>query len=105
MGRYSQIPTTRVQLENSSPIIYKKVRYPSISLDSLDIYLYVTQGDRYDTLAQIYYSDSNIWWIISLANPSQGANSLTPSPGSQIRIPAPSRISNILAEYNILNRD
>lgn len=105
MGRYSQIPTTRVQLENSSPIVYKKVKYPSISLDSLDVYVYVTQGDRYDTLAQIYYTDPSLWWIINLANPTQSAGSLYPVAGSQIRIPAPNRISNILAEYNTLNRD
>jgi len=105
MSRYSQIPTTKIQLENSSPIVYKKVRYPSISLDFSDIYVYIAQGDRYDTLAQIYYGDSSLWWIISLSNPSQGAISLIPELGSQIRIPSPNRISNILAEYNILNNN
>jgi nucleoid-associated protein YgaU len=105
MNRYSQIPTTKIQLENSSPIVYKNVRYPKISLGDQDIYVYVTRGDRYDLLAQTYYGDSNLWWVINRANPSQDASSLLPTPGSQIRIPSPDRINVILSNYKLLNID
>lgn len=103
MNRYSQIPTTKVQLENSSPVVYKNVRYPQIPLGNQDIYVYTTRGDRYDLLAQTYYGDSNLWWVINRANSSQDASSLLPEPGSQIRIPSPNRINVILSNYELLN--
>ncbi len=71
------------------------VRYPRIPLDSRDVYVYINQGDRYDTLAQAFYSDPSLWWVINRANPSQEGNSLFPTVGSQIRIPAYNRISSI----------
>ena len=32
--------------------VYLNVKYPSISLDFSDIYVYTNRGDRYDLLAQ-----------------------------------------------------
>jgi len=105
MARYSQIPTTKIQLENTSPVVYKNAKYPPIPLGNQDIYVYTTRGDRYDLLAQTYYGNSEYWWIINRANPSQDADSLLPNPGSQIRIPSPGRINTILADYELLNQD
>lgn len=105
MSRYSDIPIYKKILENSSPLLYANVRYPKIPLDSLDIYVYTNQGDRYDTLAQTYYEDSSLWWIINRANPSQRADSLYPKIGSQVRIPSPDSIYGILAEYAVLNEN
>ena len=82
---------------------YTNVKYPRIFPSSLDIYVYTTQGDRYDILALNYYNDSTLWWIINRANSSQSSDSLYPTPGAQIRIPSPSRVSNILAEYRSIN--
>jgi hypothetical protein len=82
---------------------YTNVKYPSILPSSSDIYVYTTQGDRYDILASTYYSDSTLWWIINRANPTQSSDSLYPTPGAQIRIPSPSRIPSILAEYSSIN--
>jgi len=102
MNRYAQIPKTKT-LENPNPR-YLTVRYPQIPLDSTDIYVYVNQGDRYDTLAQSFYNDSTLWWIINRANPAQDSSSLFPSVGAQIRIPAKSRTSSIIVLYESLNR-
>jgi hypothetical protein len=102
MDRYSQIPIVTTK-ENPSPR-YRVVKYPSIPLDPQDIYVYTNQGDRYDLLAQSFYSDSTLWWVINRANPSQDSNSLFPSTGAQIRIPSPSRISVIVSQYENLNR-
>lgn len=82
---------------------YSNVKYPSILPSSADIYVYTTLGDRYDTLAVNYYSDSTLWWIILRANPSQPTDSLHPIAGSQIRIPSPNRIPGIISEYENLN--
>lgn len=105
MSRYNQIPTIKIQQENSFPVIYKNVKYPEITLGDEDIYVYTTRGDRYDLLAQDYYGNSSYWWIINRANPSQDADSLLPNPGAQIRIPSPNRINTILTEYELLNQD
>lgn len=103
MSRYAQIPTTKIQLEDSSPIVYRNTKYPQIPFGNQDIYVYTTRGDRYDLLAQTYYGDPNLWWVINRANPNQDADSLLPEPGSQIRIPSPNAIDAILAEYERLN--
>lgn len=82
---------------------YTNIKYPLISPSSFDIYVYTTQGDRYDILASTYYSDSTLWWVISRANPSQPNDSLYPIFGSQIRIPSPNRIPTIISSFRILN--
>jgi hypothetical protein len=102
MNRYSQIPIIKTQ-ESQTPR-YAVVKYPLISLGSQDIYVYVNQGDRYDTLAQTFYNDSSLWWVINKANPSQESNSLFPTAGSQIRIPASNRIPAIMLQYENLNK-
>jgi len=106
MPRYSQTliikPLTQISLQDQKRR-YANVKYPTITLDPQDIYVYTTQGDRYDTMALTFYKDPDLWWIINKANPSQDSASLYPAVGSQIRIPSPLRLSSILAQYDILN--
>jgi len=102
MNRYSSIPITTT-LQSPKPR-YINVKYPLIFLDPQDIYVYTAQGDRYDILAQSFYSDSTLWWIINRANPAQDSNSIFPTVGTQIRIPAPSNVSTIISQYETLNR-
>jgi hypothetical protein len=101
MSRYSRIPiikdpTTKINR-------YSTVKYPSISLGSTDFYVYVTQGDRYDVMAQNYYNNSELWWVIPSSNPYLGFDTLYPAVGSQLRIPNPNRIPNIVSSYERLN--
>jgi len=60
--------------------------YPEIPLSDQDYYIISAGGDRYDTLAQQFYNDHTLWWIIAAANNSQKA-SLVVEPGVQLRIP------------------
>ena len=101
MDRYSRIPIVDTKIDQ--PKRYAVVKYPKLLLDPSDIYVYVTQGDRYDTLAQAYYNDPTLWWVINRANPSQDPGSLFPAVGSQIRIPSPSNVSLIITQYERLN--
>jgi hypothetical protein len=101
MNRYSSIPF--FPTEPNEKRRYVTVKYPKIPLGPLDIYVYTTQGDRYDTLASSFYNDSSLWWVINIANPSQDAGSLFPTIGAQIRIPAPSLVSSIISQYENLN--
>ena len=106
MSRYSQTaiikPLTQTSLQDQKRR-YANVKYPTITLDPQDIYVYTTQGDRYDVMALTFYKDPDLWWIINRANPGQDSASLYPTVGSQIRIPSPLKLSSILAQYDILN--
>ena len=83
-------------------LIYRTVKYPEIPLNINDIYVYTTEGDRLDLLAQQFYSDINLYWIISSANPDKiSFSSLFLSPGTELRIPTD--LGSILFEYNKLN--
>ena len=104
MNRYSFIATSiypTPNLPSKIAVGYSNIKYPEIALDFSDIYVYISRGDRYDTLAQEYYGDSTLWWIISIANPQLEQNSLYPPLGIQIRIPG--NIGSILLEYDKLN--
>ena len=107
MPRYSQIPIVRPITQISTvdqKRRYANVKYPTIELDPQDIYVYTTQGDRYDVMALTFYKDPDLWWIINRANPNQDSASLYPAIGAQIRIPSPFRLSSILAQYDVLNQ-
>ena len=102
MARYTSIPVITTQDNPKRRFI--NVKYPDIPRDFSDTYLYTTQGDRYDLLAQTYYGNSSLWWIISRANPTQPSDSIYPGIGAQIRIPSPSRIPTILGAFENLNK-
>lgn len=76
--------------------------YPEIPPSENDIYIIATGADRYDTLAQQYYGDSSLWWIISASNPEANTASLIPTPGLQIRIPYNKQ--DAVNSFNSLNR-
>ena len=99
MNRYQGIPITK---EDSGKRAYVTSRYPEVPLSENDIYVYTTQGDRYDVLALNYYGDSSLWWVISIANPNIGFNSLVIHEGVQIRIP--SNFAQIVSEFKLINQ-
>ena len=98
MNRYQNIPKTKI----NKKLVYQTSRYPEVLLSPNDIYVYTTQGDRFDTLAQQYYSDSSLWWVISIANTDKVNQSTIVIPeGLQIRIPA--TYANVIQDFNIIN--
>lgn len=101
MNRYSRIPVVRT-LE-SQVRRYLTVKYPEIPLGNTDLYVYTTQGSRYDIMAQNYYGDSSLWWVIARSNTFQSLDSIYPQIGVQLRIPSPNRIPSIISSYERLN--
>jgi len=106
MNRYQNIPVIKID----NKLCYQTTRYPEVPLSENDTYVYTSIGDRFDILAQQYYGDQSLWWIISIANTATAGtslpsdlpqNSLVIPEGSQIRIPA--NYSNILNSYKKLN--
>lgn len=100
MGRYTQIET---QTSTKGKTFIGTTKYPDIPVSFNDTYVYTTIGDRFDTLAQAYYGNPSLWWVISVANPQLKQNSYTPPPGIQLRIP--SDISQITSLFNELNNN
>ncbi len=97
MNRYQNILQTKYNKKRA----YQTVRYPEIPLNENDIYVITVQGDRFDLLADQYYKDSSLWWVISIANNFIDQASLMTPEGVQIRIP--SGISGILNSFNQIN--
>lgn len=106
MNRYQSIPTTKID----NKLVYQTTKYPEISLSDNDIYVYTSQGDRFDILANQYYGDQSLWWIISIANTAVAGttlpsdlpqDSLIIPEGIQIRIPA--NYAEVLNSFKILN--
>jgi|MDTC01.3.fsa_nt_gb hypothetical protein len=90
---------------NTNNRYYKNIEYPSIPEDINDIYIISKSTDRLDLLAFDYYRDSQLWWIISKANPDKvKRDSFFINPGLQIRIPSQSNISAIYEEFRLLNK-
>lgn len=95
MNRYTNITIL------GSPRYYVQNIYPEIPYSENDIYVITTRGDRYDLIAQTFYNSDKLWWILPLANPEIGFDSLFIPTGTQLRIPT--NIQDILLEYNKLN--
>jgi nucleoid-associated protein YgaU len=72
--------------------------YPKINASDNDMYIISEAGDRLDLLANKYYNDKTLWWIIATANNINDATFYV-EPGLQLRIP-----SNTTAIINDLQK-
>jgi hypothetical protein len=105
MNRYASIRTSKTTDDNirSIGIVYDNTNfYPEIPLDPNDIYVITDFGDRLDLLANQFYKDVTLYWIIAAANPDAVSfDSLFITQGTQLRIPT--NINAVLNSYNQLN--
>jgi hypothetical protein len=97
MERYSEI---EIRKTDTGKRFYKTVKYPEIRKNITDIYIVGQAGDRIDLLANKYYGDVTLWWIIARAN-NLGKGDLVVPLGKQIRIPT--NTSTIIEIYEQLN--
>ena len=98
MQRYQSIPTKK---DKNNKQYTATTVYPVIRETDNDYYITITEGDRLDNLAYRYYRDSNLWWVISMANNNVTRGSMFPYPGTQLRIPTD--INTVLKTYNQFN--
>jgi len=93
------------QRGTNGKIVFKYLKYPKISLSIDDIYATTLVGDRLDLIADQFYNDVDLWWVITTANPDIiRRDSFNLKPGLQIRIPSPDRITDILRSFEQLNK-
>jgi len=82
---------------------YTTIKYPEIPFSVDDFYVITTIGDRLDNLANQFYEDVNLWWVITSANPDViKRDSFMLEPGIEIRIPAD--LQTILENFDELNK-
>ena len=81
--RYEKVGTKK--LANGKRVL--KTNIPTtIEKRDDDIYVITQETDRLDLLAQQFYGESKLWWIIAQANNINGAN-IGLDGGIQLRIP------------------
>ena len=81
MARY-----TSLKKNKEGKRVFKPTMYPKIPIKDSDIFIYPRFGDRLDNLAQKYYGDVSLWWIIAKANNLDKAE-IGLNVEKQIRIP------------------
>lgn len=83
---------------------YDSIKYPKIPLSINDVYVITTIGDRLDLIANQFYKDIRLWWIIAIANKDIiRRDSYTLKPGLEIRIPID--IESIIEDFEEINKD
>ena len=99
MSRYND---TRIKRNKDLNRVYSYTMYPRIPLKNSDIFITPSYGTRLELLANKYYKDPTLWWIIAQANGIKGFTALYPNNfKGQLRIPT--QIQDILTEYNSMN--
>lgn len=99
MNRYSSIG---IQTRWDGKRAYKSVEYPRILPQNTDIQIVANETTYLDSLANLYYKDSSLWWIIVLANSGLGNGRLSVKAGTTLRIPT--NVNYIINQFKLLNR-
>jgi|TARA_R100000008_G_scaffold28823_2_gene15914 hypothetical protein len=82
----SRYKHTKIKIGSNGKRVFKPTMYPKIPIRDSDIFIYPKFGDRLDNLAQKYYGDVSLWWIIAKANNLDAAH-IGLEMDKQIRIP------------------
>lgn len=77
--------------------VYRSKIYPKIPKSNNDIYAVTQTGDRLDTLANQFYGDSSLWWIIAAANNLHDVG-FAVADGTVLRIPQ--NYVDIISQFN-----
>ena len=80
-GKRGKKEKTNYKFNCQPPIIYS----PVVKSEK-DTFVITQEGDRLDLLANEFYQDSSMWWLIADAN-NLGKGDLIVPAGKQIRIP------------------
>ena len=76
----------RTERDKNNVRYYRPTIVPNIPIKDSDIFVYPVYGERFDNMAQRYYGDSNLWWIIAKANNMiDGTMGLDPE--KRVRVP------------------
>lgn len=83
MGRYDK---QRIKKTHNGTRVFNTTIYPKIERKFGDTYVIAAEYDRLDTIAQQFYGDPSLWWVIAEAN-GLGKGTLRITAGLQLWIP------------------
>jgi|TARA_R100000234_G_C4969745_1_gene165633 hypothetical protein len=92
--------TSKILRDENGTRYLNRVEYPSIPIRDNDVFIRGVFGETFMNIANRFYQDKDLWWIIARAN-NQG-DSIYTVPGKEYRIPQ--NITLILQELEQLNR-
>jgi nucleoid-associated protein YgaU len=95
MTRYNQ-SSQNIGRRYDGKRFFRTTSYPTIPPSSSDTYIIATSEDFLDSLANTFYRDPTLWWVIAQANNIAGT--LKPKVGQQLRIPG--NINQILSNFS-----
>ena len=78
--------SAKVRKDKNGTRYYKPTIVPNVPIKDTDIFVYPIYGDRFETIAQRYYNDSTLWWIIAKAN-ELSKGQISADPLKKLRIP------------------
>lgn len=97
--RYQNIKS---QKTSSGKVGYLPSIYPTLEPSNNDYYIITREEDRMDLIANDFYGDPTLWWVIAMANDLPG-DSFFPPRGFQLRIPG--NATNAISKFNEENSD
>lgn len=99
MSRYTS--SEKLQTKGSKKQYLESTIYPIVKASDTDLYIISEKGDRLDLLANKYYGDQTMWWIIATANNINDATFYV-EPGIQLRIPMDT--AKVLTDLQNINK-
>ena len=96
MKRYKN---NKIKIDKDGKRVYTTTYYPRIPLSNSDQFIQTKEGSRLDNIAQTFYGDASLWWIISKANGIRGFTSLK----SGVKLRIPSNVTDIISNFKKIN--
>lgn len=97
MNRNDYCETLRTKLGKR---FYSTIYYPTLPLSSSDTYILTESGDTLTDIANKFWNDVNLWWVISVMNPEIDKDSLHLDANMQLRIPD---LEEFMVEFKKIN--
>jgi len=91
--------TTKIKKSKEGFRTYTTTYYPNIPISDSDTFILAKEGSRLDSLANEYYGDTKLWWVLAKSNGIRGKIAL--KAGELIRIP--SNITKIIDDFEAIN--
>jgi len=96
MSRYS---TTNIMKDLNGKRRRSTTIFPTIPATANDTFIITTSADRLDKLANTFYGDVSLWWVIAAAN-GLGKGTLVVPGNTKLRIPAKTEFLDQVIQTN-----
>ena len=96
MRRYDNVKTRNIS-RTDTRTRYGTAIYKDTPITQSDIYVLTQSGDRLDLIANQFYGDSTLWWLIAKSN---GLTDMNVEAGVKLRLPVSSQASTVRDKSN-----